>query len=203
MKTSRFRYSYRKSASSLHRKVGEALRDSDIFKHQQIYQEYPVNKVAKDYAFGSHHFDWVIPGLRVVIEVHGEQHYYPVAFGGDQQEAEEAFKKTQIRDRQKQVAALNAGWTYVVIPYTDKGKITDAFLYNLIVAEDKETGYTDEEVERDELHDFKQERFADSARIQKERRKKYLESTTHKRRLDEARKYRRDRYRKLKEQNDR
>ena len=61
MKRTRFQHQYRKNASKLHKEVGDILRDSKILGHQEIYQEYPVNRVNKHYRNSSHHFDWVVP----------------------------------------------------------------------------------------------------------------------------------------------
>jgi len=204
MKNSRFRHSYRKSASALHRKVGDTLRESEIFKHHEVYQEYPVNKVAKDYPHGSHHFDWVIPALKVIIECHGAQHYRPVAFDGNKEEAQKRFERGQERDRQKMASAQAAGWTYIVVPYTDEKKVDDTYLYELIkVAQNDTTGYTEEDVQKDELYDRQQERKAEFSRIAKERRAEYKASERYKQYLERAKEHRRRRYRELKERNDR
>ena len=69
MKTSRFRHSYRDNASRYHRHVGDLLRQAVFTGAHSVYQEYPVNRVAKHYGYANHHFDWVIPGLQMVFEV--------------------------------------------------------------------------------------------------------------------------------------
>jgi very-short-patch-repair endonuclease len=80
-------------------------------------------------------FDWVILGLKVIVEAHGHQHYTPTCFGGiTKDEAKRNLKKRQEVDLMKQAAAEEAGWAYVVIKYTEKHldldtltkKITDA-----------------------------------------------------------------------------
>lgn len=204
MKNNRFKHSYRKSASALHRKVGETLRDSEIFKHHEIYQEYPVNRVAKDYPHGSHHFDWVIPALKVIIECHGAQHYHPVAFDGDQEAAEKRFEEGQERDRQKMASAQATGWAYVIVPYTDQKKVDATYLYELIkLAQKDTTGYTEEDVQKDESYDRQQERKAELSRIAKQRREEYKASERYQEHLEKAREHRRRRYRELKGRDDR
>ena len=80
MKTRRFKKEYRKSSSALHREMGECLRNSAIFKNYQIYQEYPVSLINKSFINKRCHFDWVIPDLYLVIELHGKQHEIPTDF---------------------------------------------------------------------------------------------------------------------------
>ncbi len=117
-KTSRFKFAYRDNASSLHKKVGEILRNSSVFKYHQSYQEYPVNRVNPEYQSGREHFDWCIPSLKFVCEVHGQQHYQKVNWGGMSDErAQELFEQQVERDRLKREAAISAGWTYIAIPW--------------------------------------------------------------------------------------
>jgi hypothetical protein len=130
MKTSRFQKEYRSNASALHKSVGDCLRDSDIFSNYQIYQEYPVQKVNPDYPVSSHHFDWCIPALFLVIECHGEQHYEPVRFGGiTEEEATSNFLHQKHRDNMKMDAAIKAGYTYLAIPYNDANQINEDYIW--------------------------------------------------------------------------
>ena len=131
MKRSRFQHEYRKSASSLHRKVGECLRNSDLFNLYQIYQEYPVCRVNKDYTNTSHHYDWVIPDLFLVIEVHGQQHYVPTDFSGKQEDGGiMEFHRLRARDQAKRNACIDAGWTYIELAEGDLVSLTDQKLYD-------------------------------------------------------------------------
>jgi len=113
MKTARFRYSYRDNASKLHKAIGDIIRGSSALCEHGVYQEYPVQKINPDYPHASHRFDWVITGLKVVVEVHGRQHFEPVAFDGDQVEAVTRFHRQKKRDNAKRNAACEAGWAYV------------------------------------------------------------------------------------------
>ena len=118
MKTNRFKF-YRENVSKLHRKVGDTLRASSYFNKYPIYQEYPVSKINTNYSTNAHHFDWVVLKLNVVFEVHGEQHYKPVSFGGkmSKEETMSNFLDLTYRDKEKKKAAIEAGWTYVEIPF--------------------------------------------------------------------------------------
>jgi len=109
MKSRRLSHAYRKNASRLHRAVGDALLNKESpFKNYKVYQEYPVNRINPDYQDGRHKFDWVILDLRLVIEVHGEQHFKPVDFGGEgSDKAEENWRDTQFRDTKKKRAAVD------------------------------------------------------------------------------------------------
>lgn len=125
--------SYRNNASKLHQAVGECFAHSDFFKHHVIYQEYSVSKVNPNFD-GIGYFDWVIPSLSVVIECHGQQHYRPVAFGNDYDQAIAAFKRNQISDKAKRNAAIEAGWTYIVVPYTDIKLISEDYLIKVFLS---------------------------------------------------------------------
>lgn len=132
MKINRLKFEYRKSASKLHKEVGECLRNSPLFQNYKIYQEYPVNLINTKYPESSHHFDWVILDLFIVIEVHGKQHYEATDFSGKAEDAGiSEYHALKVRDQQKKLAAIEAGWTYIEIPYTDKGKITDSYIIDL------------------------------------------------------------------------
>lgn len=132
MKIHRLKESYRNNASKLHRKVGDVLRSSNIFGTHKIYQEYPVNKIDPSYPSAAHKFDWVIKDLFLVIECHGEQHYNPVNFGGiSDEEAQINFATQRHRDNIKMDAAIHAGYTYIVIPYSDVKLVNEEYIWQL------------------------------------------------------------------------
>jgi very-short-patch-repair endonuclease len=128
MKASRFRKSYRRTASSLHRVVGRALRFQDgPFANHKIYQEYPVCRVNTQYENTRHKFDWVVLDLKLVIECHGKQHYEPIAhFLQDGL----SFLERKKVDRRKQLAAEAVGFTYVVVPYFSEENVTPEWLWD-------------------------------------------------------------------------
>lgn len=108
-----------KNASKLHRHVGQLL--VELFPAYEVRQEYPVSKVNLSYKSNREKFDWVVLGLNIVIEVHGEQHFRPVCFGGiTLDQAKKNFVKRQEVDWEKQEAAQKAGWAYVMVKYDEK-----------------------------------------------------------------------------------
>jgi len=131
MKTSKIPTQLAKNASKLHKRVGRLLTSEDSpYKFYEIRQEYRVSDVNVVYKSNREKFDWAILGLNVVIEIHGQQHYKAIRFGGiDIEKAIENFKRRQILDAQKQQAAEEAGWAYVVVKYDetniDIGVLTD------------------------------------------------------------------------------
>ena len=110
-----------KNASTLHKHVGELLTSSPLFNGYEIRQEYNVSKINSEFSSNREKIDWVILGLNVCIEVHGEQHYSSVCFGGiDITEAENNFRRQQERDEEKKNAVEEAGWTYIIVKYDEK-----------------------------------------------------------------------------------
>ena len=213
MKNSRFQYEYRDNASALHRAIGEVLRTSELFENYEAYQEYPVNRVNETYPDGSHHFDWVIPMLKIVVEGHGKQHYTPVAFDGDVEAAVSKFQDGKKRDQLKKAAAMAADYTYVEVPYHLEKKLDEAKFLELLEQAKKElAGFW--EVEQTEAHVLWIEKVAKEnqekklrqeeydAKIRDEQRKKrdeFLASEKHRDDLVKQREYRSQQYRKLKE----
>lgn len=112
-----------KNASKLHKHVGKLL--TELYPNFEIRQEYPVNKVNVSFDSGREKFDWVILGLNIVCEIHGEQHFKPVCFGGiTMVEARKVFEKRVEVDKIKKDLAEDVGWAYVVVKYDEK-KITN------------------------------------------------------------------------------
>ena len=200
MKTSRFQYKYRKSASKLHRAVGDCLRTGDIFSHHELYQEYPVNRVNTSYKESSHHFDWVIPGLKIVIECHGQQHVKPVAFDGNYEHAIEQFPVLKQRDQAKKVAALTAGYRYIEIYYNEIKMISEEYILNKLGEAEMElekyiSKYQQEVEENDTMATMEDNKRG----WKKRKRQEFLSSEKHRKDLEKARDLRRKKYRELKE----
>jgi len=177
MGTSRFQHTYRESASKLHRAVGDILRASPL-RHQGLYQEYPVKRVNPSYSESSHHFDWVLTKLRVVIECHGRQHYEAVTFGGDVENMVSNFRAQQRRDDAKREAALNAGWAYVEIPYHLQKQLSAEMILGMI------------QEAQEELDDWEQPPEPEPTPFELEQKKRHEEM------LERARKHRKERYQK-------
>jgi hypothetical protein len=193
MKIKRFSFAFRSRASILHQKVGNVLRASTVLGSYRIYQEYPVIRVNPGYHSGRSKFDWVIIDLKIVIECHGQQHYKPVTFGKIKEgyTADQLFKAVQHNDQMKKEAALAAGYTYVVVPYTDQDKITEEYILALIEA-NKNTNPPEPMPDPTAKVDWK-------ARYQ-EKRRKDEESGYGEQRRQQAREYRKKLYERSKEQ---
>lgn len=111
-----------KNASKLHKHIGKLLDSCSMFKNFEIRQEYRVKAVNSDFESNREKFDWVVLGMKVVIECHGRQHYIPTRFGGpeDKQKKLRDFRALQERDEAKRKAAEDAGWVYIVVSYKEE-----------------------------------------------------------------------------------
>jgi hypothetical protein len=133
MKSSKTPLQLAKNASKLHKHIGLLL--VELFPSYEVRQEYPVSKVNIGYKSNREKFDWVVVGLNIVIEVHGEQHYKPVCFGGiTGEQAKRNFVKRQQVDWEKQEAAQKAGWAYVVVKYNEKNITADKLSDKCVMA---------------------------------------------------------------------
>lgn len=205
-KDSRFRFEYMKNASKLHKTVGEVLRTDHTFCYHEIYQEYPVNRVNAEYSNKSHHFDWVIPKLNIVIECHGKQHYQVVAFDGDIEKAISSFTELKHRDKDKKEAALNAGYVYIEVPYTDQRLVSSSYIIKKYQTGKIELeAYTKDNEYRFKLEDETKElKLSEILRDKRSKdnklaRTKYLTSEKHLDTLNKVREIRQKRYKKFKE----
>jgi hypothetical protein len=117
----------------------------------------------------------------VVIECHGKQHYEPVAFDGDVEASVTKFRDQKYRDQAKQEAAMDAGFAYVVVPYSLQNSLSEGILLGMIEAAQIEL----------EQHVAPLPELPSSFEIYQERR--------HKEQLERARKYRKERYRKIRD----
>lgn len=113
MSNKHLKFSYRDNASKLHKTVGDILRSNPYLKNFNSLQEYPIPRT-------KYHVDWFIPDFKIAIEVHGEQHYKPVCFGGmPELEAQLRFVEQQRRDRTKKALCLANGWKVVEFKYDE------------------------------------------------------------------------------------
>lgn len=136
MKTSKTPIKLAKNASKLHKRVGELITNSEMFKAYEIRQEYRVSAVNPDFHSNREKFDWVILGANIAIECHGKQHYVPTRFGGpkDEEKAKRELRKLQDRDESKRQAALEAGWAYVIVRYDELDITEEELLERIRVA---------------------------------------------------------------------
>lgn len=75
-------------------------------------------------------FDWLVstkgylmpvdlyfPDYNLVIEYNGQQHYFPVDFGGGEEDAKRKFESQKARDRYKYKLIREKGINLLVVPY--------------------------------------------------------------------------------------
>lgn len=153
MSNARYQYEYRKSASKRHKIVGEILRTHPYFQNYLSFQEYPLEKIDPSFPSGRLMIDWVVPEIKLAIEVQGEAHYAPVRFGGiSLEEAQEAFSGQQRRDRAKENACSDAGWT--IIQISPKIDITADWLL-----EEYQKNFNPEKPQKDNTPNEKEEEY--------------------------------------------
>lgn len=123
-------------ASKFHNKAREIFASDTFFKRYQCYQEVPVVDLNPEYTSQYHRFDWYLPFLNVVIELHGNQHYHLTNYGGSSfEQAAEDFKAIQERDSMKKEAALAVGLSYIEIPYKYYKTLSGQIIKELINAQ--------------------------------------------------------------------
>jgi hypothetical protein len=123
----------RPNASLFHQHFGEILTNSPIFKNYSLFQEYRLDKVNPSFTGRPLFIDWVISDLKVCAELMGTQHEKVSDFSGKSEDGGiQAFKDGRKRDKIKKQYILDAGWTYIEIPYKDRNKITDQYILDKI-----------------------------------------------------------------------
>jgi len=178
MKTNRLDLQYRESASKLHKKIGDILLwPGGLFATYKVYQEYPVNRININYNDASHKFDWVVLDLRLVIEAHGAQHFKPVDFGGQGKDKTiDNWHNMKYRDHKKEQAAIEAGYTYIIISYEDINAITDSYIWGMyqknlnhlsLIKQDKSIDKYKEEI-KEKAKQYRHEQYLKQKEIQKE-----------------------------------
>lgn len=132
---------YNDSASKYHKAMGDLLEDLNL-TGLGIYQEQNVKEICPNHPNPLDRFDFYVPALNLVVEVHGEQHYKAVRFGGiSEEKASFNFAKGSIRDVEKAYTAKQSGLVYIA--FSHKEKFTqETFLdkYEKAIYELKEIG---------------------------------------------------------------
>ena len=129
----RTQYQKIESASKFHNRVREIFATDRFFRNLACYQEVNVQDLIHSYPFRSHHFDWYIDELQTVVELHGDQHYKVVNYGNiGIEEAQRNHIRIKDRDNTKKLAATEAGYDYVAIPYKEYKKLNAQRLKHLI-----------------------------------------------------------------------
>lgn len=111
---------YNENASKYHRAMGELLEELNL-TGLGIYQEHIVKDICPSHPNPLDRYDFYIPALNLVIEVHGQQHYKPATFGGiSKEKASFNFAKGSIRDTEKALSAKQNGFVYISFSYKEK-----------------------------------------------------------------------------------
>lgn len=116
-------------ASKRHKKVGELLNTIPLTMHMQKREEVSVKDLVPSFPGRRMKIDWYVKELKLVIEVHGRQHYEPVAFG-NRGDSKLQYGKQVRHDIDKQNALVNEGYAYLEIPYWVK--LTEVWLIQAI-----------------------------------------------------------------------
>jgi hypothetical protein len=116
-------------SSSYHNKFKQFLLNELSIPASCIEEEYPVNLINPEWNSGRHRFDFYIPTWRLVVEIHGEQHYSPATFGGiAKSKAETNYVRQVLSDNDKAYYADLAGFAYLAYSYKDLKSLTpDSF----------------------------------------------------------------------------
>ena len=118
MKERRLTEGPNRCVSKRHKSVWLELKKQ--FPKYRIYNEYPYSNVVgpQDYKIDSRlRADIFIKDISATIEVMGEQHYFPVAFGGDVESARGHFIRQQRRDSIKRELSETFGFVLLELPY--------------------------------------------------------------------------------------
>lgn len=129
------------NASDFHNKLRDIFCTDSYFKQLQCFQEVPMSSLVTEYPNNNDAVDWYIESLRLVIELHGEQHYRPVSFA-NQSYAEKMTNYHNIvyRDNRKKTYLLDNGYMYIEIPYKLKSKLNAEMLKQIIYEYGDEDG---------------------------------------------------------------
>lgn len=118
-----------KNTSKRNKSVRKAIREGFPSMRNRVYAEYPYSKIINILKLELDRYragqvsrlkaDVFIRDYFVVIEAMGEQHYKPVAFGGDMGIASDQFEKQLVRDKMKRTLAIESdgGFKIIELPY--------------------------------------------------------------------------------------
>lgn len=121
------------NTSNFHEKVRQIFVEDSFFKNLSCYQEVQISSLVPAYSSNQHCADWYIDELRVVIELHGKQHYSRSNFGNSAyDQSVKDFNNIKYRDNLKKTALLEAGYEYIEISYKEINKLTPQYLKDKI-----------------------------------------------------------------------
>ena len=138
---------YNENASKYHKAMGSLLEELN-FTGLGIYQEQNVKDICPTHSNTLDRYDFYVPALNLVIEVHGEQHYRAATFGGiSKEKASFNFAKGSIRDTEKAFSAKQNGFVYICFSYKEPFT-EDLFInkYKEAIDDLQKSGYTIPEI---------------------------------------------------------
>lgn len=120
-------------SSNFHEKLRQIFVADPFFKNLSCYQEVQVSSLVPGYSSNMHCVDWYIEEFRLIIELHGEQHYKATNYGNASFEVtQKNFNNIKYRDNLKKTALLNAGYEYIEISYKQSNKLDAQSLKDII-----------------------------------------------------------------------
>jgi hypothetical protein len=117
------------NSSKFHEKLRQIFINDSFFNKLSCYQEVQLSSLVPGYASNQHCVDWYIEEFRLIIELHGNQHYKRTSFGNTPyEESVKNFNNIKYRDNLKKTALIDAGYEYIEIPYKDREKVNAKYL---------------------------------------------------------------------------
>lgn len=114
--------SFQQNASKLHKTFGIFLLQEGL-GGLSIKQEVNVKSLIPTYDNPQDRYDYYLPDMNLIVEIHGEQHYKPVYFGGDRGATNNNYIRRVIVDNKKAMAAIKAGYLFIVFKYDELNSI--------------------------------------------------------------------------------
>lgn len=165
------------SESRNHLKFRQMVNESD-WSSFLLKEEVPVSEICSNYPNNQDRFDFYIPEVCCIIEIHGEQHYRPVAFGGmDYRAANDRYIKQLKKDSMKREAAIQENLIYVIFKYDEP--ITFDSLMNKINEFNEEPVEVFHEIKNNNTSLFKEDNDYDYKEIMRKKRREYYKRNKH------------------------
>lgn len=134
-------YTFKAAPTNIVRKVtgctkcAASLGEYKIIKSlQELNIPFKTQKTFKGCVYkGQLRFDFYLPNYQTCIEFHGEQHYKPIAFHKEEYGHEkDNLKEQHKRDEKKQQYCEEHNIKLIIIPYTEREKISSTYILNLL-----------------------------------------------------------------------
>jgi len=110
---------YASNASKLHISFGELL-EAIGFGNYNVQQEVQVQSICPSHDSPKDAYDYFLPELSLIVELHGQQHYKPATFGGiSKREATRNYGRRVMRDNAKAESAFRHNFLYIAFAYNE------------------------------------------------------------------------------------